>query len=158
MTELLVARKTSFWRYEFAISADDVEIASWTSGGWERRVPFQVDGAWYAVVTHKMGRDCELHDEPGNTVATLAGVGKKVWTLENGPRTIRIERASVWGNAFAAFEGDRSIGGVRRTGTWRADAVAELPGLDRPVQLFVLMVFLQLMARADASTAAAASG
>lgn len=154
MDDLLIAKQTSFWRSEFTIWLGDRELARWKNGGWERRVPFQLDGAWYAVVTHKMGRDCELHDEPGNTVATLAGVGKKVWTLEAGTRVVRFERASWWTYDMAAFEGDRNIGGVRRSGTWSTDAAAELRGLDRPVQMFALMVFLQAMARADAAAAA----
>lgn len=156
MTDLLHATKTSTWRSEYTITAAGVDLVRWKNGGWERRVPFQVDGAWYAAVTHRQGRDCELHDEPGNTVATLAGVGKRRWTLEHGTRTIRLEQTSVWSQNRVAFEGEHNLGGIRRASTWNSTVVAELRGLDRPVQVFALMMFLQAMARADTAAAAGA--
>ena len=36
----------------------------------------------------------------------------------------------------------RAVGSVRRTSIWRGDAVADLPGVPLPVEVFVLAVVL----------------
>jgi hypothetical protein len=69
-------------------------------------------------------------------------VGRKSWTVEADGRTYEFRRASWWRQEEELHSGGLPVGSVRRKSIWRGDAVADLPGLPLPVEVFVLAVVL----------------
>jgi len=100
------------------------------------------------------GSTYAMVDEDGKPIASADRVGRKNWTVEADGRTYQFHRASPWRQEEELhFEG-RRVGSVKRKGRWRGDAVADLPGLPLPVQVFVHAVVLAMW---DSSAAAAAT-
>jgi hypothetical protein len=140
---MLTARSTSPWRGTYAISADGRPVTTWTPKVWTAGGEFDLGGRRYAFAGRGFGSRYALTAD-GVPVAQADRVGRKDWTLTEGGRTHTFRRASVWRSEQLLVDGDRVLGGVRRTGRWRTDAEADLPGLDLPVQVFALTVVLTL--------------
>jgi hypothetical protein len=75
--------------------------------------------------------------------------------VEAEGRTYTFERASFWRSEERLVLDGRPVGTVRRVGAFRGDAVADLPGLPLPLQVFVFTVVLSAW---DAAATAAAAG
>jgi len=80
-----------------------------------------------------------------------AGNGGRVHARD---RTYQLRRASIWRGGQELLLGDQPVGSIRRASMWRGSAVAELPGMPPPIQVFVLCVVL---AGWEAATVAAKS-
>ena len=96
-----------------------------------------------------------MTDEASMIVATADRVGRKRWTVEASGRTYRFQRVSWWRSEELLVADGRPVGSVRRVSRWRGDAVADLPDLSLPLQVFVVVVVLTMW---DAQAAAAAGG
>jgi hypothetical protein len=151
---MLEARKVSLWRNRYDIVADGRSLATWDGRVWRNGGSFDLAGRHYEVTSNLLGSRFELTDQVGMTVAAAERVGRKRWTVESGGRTYRFQRASWWRSEESLVVDGRTVGSVRRTRPWRGDAVADLPDLPLPVQVFVLAVVLTMW---DAQAAAAAS-
>jgi hypothetical protein len=150
---MLTARNTSLWRGTYAIAVDGRPVTTWTPRVWSGGGEFVLDGRRYAFTGKGFGSRYALTAD-GEPVARADRVGRRDWTLTEGGRTHTFRRASFWSGDQLLVDGDRVLGGVRRTGRWRGDAEADLPGLDLPVQVFALTVVLTLW-YAQATAAAA---
>ncbi len=92
--------------------------------------------------------------ENGTPVASANHVGRKRWTVEADGKTFEFHRASIWKHEQELRAEGRRVGSVKRQSIWRGDAVADLPGLPLPVQIFVLAVVLTMWdSSSDASGA-----
>lgn len=152
---MLTARRASFWQGTYDIAVDGRPLTTWTPKVWRTGGDFTLDGRAYSLRGQGWGSDYTL--TAGDLLVARADrVGRSAWTLTAGPRVHTFRRASFWTGDQHLVEGDRVVGGVRRVGRWRADADADLPGLDLPVQVFALTVVLTLWA-AQATAAAAAT-
>lgn len=93
----------------------------------------------------KLGRTYELADvadgEDAAPLAVATPVGRKDWTITAGRHEYRFRRGSFW-------RGDQLLL------VWKAGAIADLPGLPPPLQVFVVAVVLRMW---DAQAAAGAS-
>lgn len=155
------ARKTGFWRSSYEISADDRSVTTFDTATWRGGGTFHLGGRDYRV-TARGGR-FELHDDTRGTTGDDTGplavaerVGRRDWTVTAGATTYRFRRVSAWRGDQALLGPDgRTVGEVRRASMWTGGAVAELPGLDPGLQVFVVAVVLRMW---DAQAAAAAAG
>lgn len=171
---MLQAKKISWWRSHYAITADGQLVTSWEQSAWRSRGSFELDGTRYEVRGNLWGNRYELvtgataaGDAAGNVtpgdvtpgdvavVASANRVGRKRWTVEAQGQTYEFRRASIWRYEEELHCDGRPVGSVRRSSWWRSDVHADLPGLPRPVQIFVLVVVLMKWEQQDS---AAASG
>ncbi|MBB5867436.1 hypothetical protein F4553_000815 [Allocatelliglobosispora scoriae] len=153
---MLEATKTSVWKNRYAISADGRPLAVWDGSLWTAGGTFELGGRRYRVRGNMWGSTYGMVDQDDTPVAAARRVGRKSWTVEAGGQTYAFHRASLWRDEQELRSADgRRLGSVRRTSMWRGDAVADLPSLQLPVQIFVLAVVLTMW---DSSSATGAAG
>jgi hypothetical protein len=150
---MLQARKISMWRDRYEIAADGRTLATWEGRLWRTGGTFDLAGRHYDVRSNALGSRYEMTDQVGVGVASADRVGRKRWTVTADGRTYAFQRASWWRSEEVLVVDGRRMGTVRRVRAWRGDAVADLPGLSLPVQVFVLVVVLTMW---DAQAAVAA--
>jgi hypothetical protein len=139
---MIEARKASVWKNRYDIMADGRRLATWDGSSWKAGGTVELDGRRYEVRANLWGSKYGMANEDGARIASADRVGRKKWTVEADGRTYEFRRASVWRSEEELYSGGRSVGTVRRKSIWRGDAVADLPGLPLPVQVFVLVVVL----------------
>lgn len=151
---MLQAKRTSLWRSRYALSADGRPLAMWEGRVWRTGGTLDLAGRRYDLSSNIWGTRFQMTDEFGMSVAAADRVGRKRWTVEASGRTYQFQRASMWRSEEVLIADGRPVGSVRRPSAWRSDAVADLPDLPLPVQVFVLIVVLTMW---DARAAAAAA-
>ena len=149
---MVVAKRISMWRSSYQVFEGDRPVATWTGRTWKSGGDFTLDGRAYKVRGNTWGNRFTMVDDRGETVATADRVGSKRWTVEAGGQTYRFQRASFWSGEQELHNAAGRVGSVRRTGRWRGDVAADLPGLPLPVQIFTLGVVITMW---DAQSAAA---
>lgn len=152
---MLTAEKPSMWRSGYDISIDGGHVASWEPSWWRQSGGvFELNGQRYQVRGNVLGSRFKLIGSAGQPLASAQRVGRKRWTVQAGDRTYQFRRASMWRGDQELLLGDQAVGSIRRDSVWRSSAVADLPGMPAPVQVFVLCVVLAMW---DAATIAAIS-
>lgn len=140
------------WRNRYELASNGQPLATWDGRIWRTGGTFDLAGRRYDVTSNVWGNRFEMRDNVGTIVAAADRVGRKRWTLEASGRSYQFQRASLWRSEEVLVAEGRPVGSVRRVSVWRSDAVAELPGLPLPVQVFVLVVVLTMWdSRAAAS-------
>jgi hypothetical protein len=152
---MLEATKTSVWRRTYRLDADGQPLATWEGRLWRSGGVFDLAGRHYEVTANPWGSRFTMTDQFGMTVASAERVGRKRWTVAAGGRDYQFQRASILRKEERLVEDGKVVGAIRRRSAWRGDAVADLPGLPLPVQVFVLGVVLT---KWDLESAAATSG
>src|SRR4051812_2928181 len=151
---MVEARKVSLWHNRYELTADGERLATWEGRSWRSGGTFDLAGRRYDVRSNAWGSRFEMTDQVGMVAATAERVGRRQWTVEANGRSYEFRRASMWRSEQILVADGRPVGSIRRVNMWRGDAVADLPGLPPPVQVFVLAVVLSMW---DAQAAAAAS-
>jgi hypothetical protein len=151
---MVEARKVSLWRNRYDLTADGERLATWEGRSWRTGGTFELAGRRYDVRSNAWGTRFEMTDQAGMIAATAERVGRKQWTVAANGRSYQFRRASMWRAEQLLVDDDRPVGSIRRVNRWRGDAVAELPGLPLPLQVFVLAVVLSMW---DAQAAVAAT-
>jgi hypothetical protein len=141
---MLEARKVSVWSDRYAIRADGRQVAVWDGSLWTAGGRFELEGRRYRVRGNLWGSRYGMVDQDGVPVAVAKWVGRRRWTVEAAGRTYDFQRASLWREEQELRCDGRRLGSVKRTSIWRGDAVADLPGVPLPVQVFVLAVVLTM--------------
>ena len=149
------ARKASVWKNRYDIMADGLRLATWDGSSWKAGGTVELDGRRYEVRANMWGSRYAMVNEEGTRIASADRVGHKKWTVEADGRTYEFRRASVWRSEEELLSEGRRVGSVTRKSIWRGDAVADLPNLPLPVQVFVLVVVLTKW-DSDAAVAATA--
>jgi hypothetical protein len=153
---VLRATKASLWKNRYVIDLDGTQVAVWDGSMWKVGGSFELEGERYTVRANMWGSTYGMARADGTPVATARHVGRKRWTVEAGDQTYEFQRASLWRADQELRSGGQRAGSVRRTSMWRTDAVADLPGLPLPVQIFVLAVVLTVWSESHASAAGTA--
>lgn len=154
---MLHARKAGFWTGRYEIIVEGRVVARWEPSIWRTGGRFELDGRHYEIRGNVWGSRYGMTAEDGTVVASADRVGRKNWTVQAAGRVYTFQRASWWRpDQILHFEG-RQVGSITRSSMWRSDAVADLPGLPVPVQVFVLAVVLTMWSQ-QAATAAAGGG
>lgn len=158
---MLHAKKVSLWKTRYEITDAGRVLATWEGSIWKSGGTFDLDGRRYEIRGNLWGSKFGMvtedgeDGEDGTVVATADRVGRKRWTVETGGQIYEFQRASIWRQEEILCSAGRQLGTVKRTGLWRSDATADLPGLPVPVQIFVLAVVLTMW---DHQSAAATAG
>jgi hypothetical protein len=150
----LEARRISVWRNRYEIVADGQPLGMWDGRVWRNGGTFDLAGRRYDVKSNMWGTRFEMTDGAAMIVATADRVGRKRWTVEGSGRTYRFERASWWRSEELLVADGQPVGSVTSVSRWRRDAVADLPDLPLPLQVFVVVVVLAMW---DAQATAAAT-
>jgi hypothetical protein len=128
-------------RYEITDDGDPVCI--WKPSAFFGGGCFELDGQQHDVARGGWtGRRYRLLDASGALVALADGVGRMHWVLETGGETYEFERRTLLRNDQVFLRGGEPAGMVRRTSAWFGEAEADLPGLPRAVQVFVMVSLL----------------
>ncbi len=151
---MLEARKASVWKNRYDITVDGRQLATWDGSSWKSGGTFEVDARRYEVRSNMWGSKYGMVDEDGTRIASANRVGRKNWTVESDGRTYEFHRASMWRQEEELLYKGRRVGSVKRNSIWRSGAVADLPGLPLPVEVFVLAVVLTEWDSAAVTTAA----
>ncbi|WP_033338514.1 LURP-one-related/scramblase family protein [Catenuloplanes japonicus] len=154
---MLTAKKASFWRDRYEISADGGVVATWSGSFWRQGGDFALGGRGYRVRSSVWGRSFHMTDADGRTVAEASKVGRKRWTVEADGRVYQFRRTSFWSGDQELHDDAGRRGVIRRTGFWRTGVEADLPGLEPALQVFVLGVVITMW-NAEQAAAAGASG
>jgi hypothetical protein len=154
---VLQATKASLWKNRYVIDLDGREVAVWDGSMWKVGGSFELEGQRYTVRANMWGSTYGMERDDGTGVATARHVGRKRWTVEAGGQTYDFQRASLWRADQELRSGGERVGSVRRTSMWRSDAVADLPGLPLPVQIFVLAVVLTVWNESNNAAAGTAA-
>lgn len=150
---MLEAKKASVWKNRYDIIADGRRLATWDGSSWKTGGTVELDGRRYEVRANMWGNKYGMVDEDGAPIASADRVGRKNWTVEADGRTYEFHRASLWRQEEELHSEGRRVGSVKRNSIWRGDAVADLPGLPPPVEVFVLAVVLTMWDLAAATAA-----
>ncbi|WP_098956771.1 hypothetical protein [Pseudonocardia sp. N23] len=160
----VVAEKTGFWKSGYEVSVDGRQVATFDSHTWRGGGTFTLhDGQKFEVKARTMGGRYELtrvlasDGAVSGPLAVADRVGRKDWTITDARgRAMRFRRTSMWSSEQELLGPDGTpVGEIRRLSAWRGGAVAELPGLDAPLQVFVVAVVICMW---DSQAAAAAGG
>ncbi len=151
----MTARTASIWKTRYEISADGMHVTTWAPSMWKMGGHFDLGGQRYEVRANMWGSKYGMVDTKGTPVAAAERVGRKRWSVEASGQTYEFQRASMWRHEEELLFGGERVGSVKRVSMWRRDAVADLPRLSLPVQMFVLVIALTKWDSADASAATA---
>jgi hypothetical protein len=152
---MIEARKASVWKNRYDITVDGRRLATWDGSSWKSGGTFGLDARRYEVRGNMWGNKYGMVDEDGTRIASADRVGRKNWTVEADGRTYEFHRASLWRQEEELHSEGRRVGSVKRNSIWRGDAVADLPGLSLPVEVFVLAVVLTMWDSAAVTAVAA---
>ncbi len=139
---MIEARKVKLWDRRYDVLEGGRTVAVWERSLWITGGTVQLDGRLFQVRTNLLGGESSMAEAADPPVAVAHGVGRKNWTIESGGVTYHFRRSSPWRQEEKLHEGGRAVGWIRRTSLWRGDAVADLPGLPRTVELFALALVL----------------
>jgi hypothetical protein len=148
------AKRVSMWKSRYLVTDAGREITTWDGSSWKSGGTFELDGRRYQVRSNGWGNKYTMTDEAGGVLASADRVGRKRWTVDAGGQTYQFRRKSFWTSEEELLLGDNSVGSLRKTSLWGGDIAVNLPGLPRPLQVFVLGV---VISKWDAESAAAAS-
>ena len=153
MWPMLRAEKDGVFKKSFRISADGREITTFDPNWWRAGGTFELDGHVYTVRGNMWGGKYGMVDERDTPIAAAAKVGRRQWTVEADGRVYRFRRTSFWTSEQALIQDDREVGRISKTSMWKLGAVAELPGLSLPLQVFVVAVVLTKWQQEQAAAA-----
>ena len=140
---MLRASRVGLLSTRYEITDDEAALCVWKPSPFFGGGGFELDGRHYDVARGGWtGRRYRLIDAAGRLVALADGVGRLSWTLESGGTTHEFERRSLFRHEHLLLRAGEPVGTVRRTSAWCGEAEADLPGLAREVQVFVLVSML----------------
>jgi hypothetical protein len=151
---VLTARSRGIWGREYDIEVDGTPVTSFRSSWWGNGGTFTVEGHEYTVKSNAWGAKFGMAMADGTVVARAEKVGRKNWSVDAEGRTLQFRRTSMWSAEQALMDGDREVGSIRKRSMWRNDAVADLPGLDPALQIFVVAVVVTHWEQSSAAAAA----
>lgn len=156
MWPMLRADKDGVFSRTYRITEDGRAVTTFESRWWSSGGSFSLDGRTFGIRANMWGGRYGMADEDGARVASAEKVGRKHWTVTSPQEVYRFRRASIWRQDQVLLHEEREVGAVRRASRWKGGAVAELPGLDLALQVFVVAVVLTMWEQQAA--AASSSG
>src|SRR5437762_2592722 len=149
---MLEARRVSLWSGRYELVADGRPFALWDGRVRGGGGVFDLEGRRYQVRSNLWGSHFELVDQVGMVAAVAERPGRMRWTVQAGGRAYGFQRESWWRSAELLVADGRTVGSVRPVGGLKGGAVADLPGLPLPLQVFVVVVVVTTWNAAAASS------
>ena len=151
---MLEAKRADDFRYIYEITVDGQPLTTIEGRLWREGRTVELDGRRYEIHGNLRRTRYEMTDQLGMVVAKAERVGRGRWTVTANGRTYEFRRQAVtsmrqlmdipsW--LFARrreellIEDGRAIGSIPWLGHF-LDAVADLPGMPVPVQVFAIVV------------------
>lgn len=103
-----------------------------------------VNGQTYRLDGSVLGRNCILRTPDRRVIASAERDGLRSWRVAADGREFHLARTGFGSRNLEFVEGGKPIGRIHRVSR---GAEAELPGLDRPAEVFVLVVALAMWQR-----------
>ncbi|MDL5154663.1 hypothetical protein [Actinomycetospora termitidis] len=153
---MLEAHRVSSLRSRWEVREDDAPLLVLEAKGWRSSVRYTLDGIAYEVQASWTGSQYTLTTDDGAEVARAERIGRKRWSIVTPEGTYYFRRRSIWKadqEWVADPDTEEPVGSIRRTGTWRGDAEADLPGMPTPLAVFTLAVVLLMWEQAAAAAA-----
>lgn len=153
---MLEAHRATSFRSRWEVREDGAPLMVLEKKGWRSGVEYTLDGTTYEVRSTWTGSQYTLTSGDAE-IAQAHRIGRKRWSVSTPEGEFHFRRRSIWKSDqewVAAPDAPSALGAIRRTGTWRGDAEATLPGMPTPLAVFVLAVVLLMWEQA----AAAATG
>jgi hypothetical protein len=150
---MLTVERTSFWKSRYSLIEDGSPLTVWEAGVWTSGGVFALDGRKYRVRSNLWGSRWSLLDEGGGVVAEAERFGRKNWRVLSAGRVYEFRRRSLFSSEQHLVDGDRTVGVIRQTSAWTGEFTADLPGLPRPVQVFVVGMLISEYLAASAGSA-----
>lgn len=133
----------SFWSRRYDLLTDGRKVATWERAGSTTGGTLQWDGRRFHVRASMTGGTAGMYAPGGRQVATARDVGRKDWTIQADGASYNFRRAPPWRQEEKLHVPGQRAGSVKRT-NMRGDAVADLPGMPLPAQLFALALVLTM--------------
>jgi hypothetical protein len=149
---MMEAHRTSAWRSDYEVALDGEPFATYSRSAWRGGGVLDVAGRGYELRSNLWATSYTLVDDGGSLVASAQRAGRKDWSIDAGGVTYAFRRSSTWSQEQEHVVQGMRMGSVRRTSTWRGNAVADLPGLPPLVALFAVAVVLTTWDVAAAAT------
>lgn len=156
---MLEAHRVSSFRPRWEVREDGAPLLVLEKKGWRSGVDYTLDGTPYEVRSTWTGSRYTLVSGDSE-IAHAERIGRKHWSVTSPEGEFRFRRRSIWKSDQEWVAGQDSsavLGSIRRTGTWRGDAEAQLPGMPGPLAVFVLAVVLLMWEQAAAAAASGAA-
>ena len=139
----------------YTIHDDHGHAGLWARRRFKEGMSGELDGARYDFV--RDGRKRFVLTHAGQTLATADAGRRGGWVISAGGSAYGLRRRSAWRSEMLLFDGDTTVGSIRKARAPRGKLVCDLPAeLSPPVQAFVGLVVLTLSNRAAASSGAGA--
>ncbi len=155
---MLRAQKAGMWKRDYVITSDGEPVTTFSPARWKTGGQFTLGGTEYTIRANVWGSTYGMTAADGAVLATADRVGRKRWSVEAGGELYRFQRESRWRPDQALVLGDKKVGTIKRASAWKGGAVAELPGMGVPVQVFILAVVVTMWSQQAAAGGAAAAG
>jgi len=139
---VIEARKLRLWDGRYNLVEEGLCVATWEKSHWATGGRFALGGRSFTVRANLLGDEATLTQSGGRQIATAHGFIRKNWTIEADGTVYHFSRAAPWRREEKLHDGGRRLGSVRRTSAWRGDAAADLPGLQRVVEVFAIAMAL----------------
>lgn len=154
---MLEARRVSLWRNRYEIVADGQPLAMWDGRVWRNGGTFDLAGRRYDVKSKRVGH--AIRDDRRGRHDRRDGRSGRSQAVDGGGERPNIPFPASVMVAIRGVTRCRWPAGGLRSGAsrWRRDAVADLPDLPLPLQVFVVVVVLTMW-DAQATAAATAGG
>jgi hypothetical protein len=156
---MLEAHRASSFRSRWEVREDGEPLLVLEKKGWRSGVEYTLDGTAYEVRSTWTGSQYTL-TSGDSELAQAHRIGRKHWSVSTPDGELHFRRRSIWKadqEWVASPDAPSSLGGIRRTGTWRGDAEARLPDMPAPLAVFVLAVVLLMWEQAAAAATGAAT-
>ncbi|WP_031470134.1 hypothetical protein [Sciscionella sediminilitoris] len=142
MTDIRVLRTGVPAQYEISEGGETLTTVSARTA--QHGGELEIGGKTYRLENSAFGWDCRLHTTDGHAVASAERSGVRSWNITAAGRQLRITRTGIGTRNLELTEDNDRIGKVRRVSR---GAEAELPGLDRPAAVFIVIVALAMWQR-----------
>lgn len=156
---MLEAHRVSSFRPRWEVREDGAPLLVLEKKGWRSGVEYTLDGAAYEVRATWTGSRYTL-TRGEEEIAHAERIGRKHWSVTTPEAEYHFRRRSIWKSDQEWVpdpDAPAALGGIHRTGTWRGDAEAQLPGMPTPLAVFVLAVVLLMWEQAAAAATAGAA-
>lgn len=135
----LHVRRSGFPR-RLEILDGTAELATISARTVRRGGRIEIDGQPYQIERTRLAQRYRLSSSDGHPVAAAARTQLRGWDIEvGGGRILRLNRASLGSRETLLDDTGRQVGEIRRIAR---GVEADLPELDHPTQVFVLVVAL----------------
>jgi hypothetical protein len=150
---MLEIKRISTWKRGYTVSSRGRSLAGWKPTGWGMAGALTMDRREHQIKSNAWGTKFTLLDSGGQVIATATGVGRKRWSVQTPTQVYDFQRASFWRSEVSLLRNGRPVGHIKRTSTWRGDAVAELPDMPPLVAVFAAIVTVTSWDNAAAAAA-----